>query len=246
MRNTLFFVTLLVGLMSVLGCVRDVKKDTTASTAVAANGTADADTKKAWRDKVKAAQAKKANATGAGAGAARNRPQSKAVNSNLKAKYNQPVVTDKNKGVFITEVQQYLTLTPAKTSELEALIKKYKRKGLDFKFFGGFYSDKKPFARDLSKIFTTGQVEKFKHFHSYWFDRIPYPRPDMPVSLYYRLKLDKDQFIKVMDIYSATTVAKNNGNAAATKNGIAKIEALLNAQQKKIYREILSVSPDNF
>lgn len=244
MRNKLFFVTILVGLMSIPGCVRDVKNESPKSAEVATTDKANDDAKKAWREKVKAAQANKIKQ--GNTGAARNRAQNNAGKAKLKAKYKQPVVTDKNKGVFTTEVQQYLTLTPAKTSELEKLIKKYKRKGLDFKFFGGFYSDAKPFARDLAKIFTPVQVEKFKHFHSYWFDRIPYPRPEMPVSLYYRLDLDKDQFIKLMDIYSATTIAKKGGSASAEANGITRIEALLNAQQKMIYREIISISPDKF
>jgi len=201
--------------------------------------------KKAWREKVKARQANKD--AGAKAG---NRPnagrKNNPVNGKLKEKYKQPVVTDKNKGVFIAEAQQYMKLTPAKTSELETLIKKYKRKGLDFKFFGGFYSNKKPFARDLSKVLSPVQVEKFKHFHAYWFDRIPYPRPEMPVALYYHLKLDKDQFIKVLDIYSETTVAKADGNARAVANGIAQIEGLLNGPQKRIYQEIQSISTDKF
>jgi len=246
MRNTLLFITLLVGLLSVVGCVTEVKKDDATVSTTGKAATADQDAKKAWREKVKAAQARKAAGAGAAAGGARAGFQNKAVNQSLKDKYNQPIATEKNKGVFIDEAQQSLTLTPAKKSELEMLIKKYKRKGLDFRFFGGFYNNNKPFARDLAKIFTPVQMEKFKHFHAYWFDRIPYPRPDMPVSLYYRLKLTKDQFVNVMDIYSTTTIAKADGNAAAVANGKAKIEALLNAQQKKIYNEILSISPDNF
>lgn len=238
MRNTVFFIVCIIGLLMNSGCVTDAKKEV--ANEVSATG-ANAEAKAAWKERAKAAQAKNQKA------ARPNRPATgKQVNSGILAKYKQPVTTEKNKGVFITEAPKYLGLTPAKTTELNTLIKKYKRKGLDFKFFGAFYSNQKPFARDINKILTPLQVEKFKHFHAYWFDRIPYPRPDMPVSLYYRLNLTKDQFVKVIDVYSATSLAKAKGNTTAAAGGVRKIDALLNPTQKGIYKEILSVSTETF
>jgi len=244
MRNTFLFIVMLVGVLYCAGCLPDNKNSNPAAeNALADDAAGNGKAKQAWRDKVKANQGKNASSSGAGG---RNNIVGNSPQSKLLAKFKKPVTTDKNKGVFISEAQQYLKLTPAKTQELDKLIERYKRKGLDFKFFGGFYSNKKPFAKDLAKIFTPLQIEMFKHFHAYWFDRIPYPRPDMPVSLYYHLNLSKDQFIKIIGIYSSTTIAKGRKTPDAIAKGEKEITAILNPGQKKIYREILAGSNEKF
>lgn len=176
-----------------------------------------------------------------------NKVRAKSVNNvdrstlqTFKTQLNKPVTLDKNKGKFLEEINKVIDLSAQNITDLDKLIKAYQRKGMDLRFFAGFYGNSsKPFAKELSKIFTPLQVEQFTHFHAYWFDRIPYPKPDMPASLYYRLKLTKEQFAKVVAEYSKGVLSSNKSTKKTYEANIAKI---LNSEQKDIYNKILSIS----
>lgn len=239
MKKILLFASICLSIVLITGCVSE-KEPNTAAANQSVKKDSQQQAKKAWKDRVKANQTNQ-KATTPKPGKAQS-----AQTNKLKAKYKQPITPDQNKGVFNTEIKEFINLTPAKSAELEKLISKYKRKGLDFKFFGGFYNNDKPFARDLAKFLKPVEVEKFKHFHAYWYDRIPYPKPEMPVSLYYRLGLSKKQFIEVIDIYSRTVLAKGTNGASVIALGQAQIEKTLTAKQKIIYKEIISINKDQF
>ena len=192
----------------------------------------------AWKEKVKNSKHKgKINER------AKVKPISNIDKSALlafKSQLKKPVVLDKNKGKFLEEINKIINLSTQNVSDLDKLIKAYQRKGMDLRFFAGFYrNSSKPFAKELRKIFTPLQVEQFTHFHAYWFDRIPYPKPDMPASLYYRLKLTKEQFAKVVAEYSKGVLSSNKSTKKTYEANIAKI---LNSEQKDIYNKILSIS----
>lgn len=210
---------------------------------------------KAWKEKVAAANGmKNTNVSKSTASATAPAPVATKVNTqeiqSIKAELNKPVALKTDKGNFLTEITTALSLSPENTSALDELIKKYQRKGMDLRFFGAFYKNtKKPFAKELKTVFNPLQFEQFKHFHAYWFDRIPYPKPDMPVSLFYRLNLSKEQFTNVSKIYSQASVdmSKLGKNDLAGINGIRakyekEINGLLNSKQKEMYKRILSVA----
>lgn len=169
----------------------------------------------------------------------------------FKKEMSKPVALNKNKGNFLQEIAPFLKLTHEKVAKLDELVKKYQRKGMDFKFFGAFYknNNSKPFAKELATFLTPLEVENFKHFHSYWFDRVPYPKPDMPTSLFYRLNLSKGQFSSVSSAYSEGTLGLKKIAATDRKGRLkvktayeGKIAALLNNEQKKLYNKIIRVS----
>ena len=247
MKHKLISVLVGLGLLLSQGCVRDqsakqASSELKSTVVEKSNPTAKQEARQAWKEKVKANQASKIKKgkTNPAVNASPNKTK------RLKEKYKRPITTDKNKGVFISEIAQTINLTPAKTAALDKLILKYKRKGLDFKYFGGFYTNDKPFARDLAKIFEPIEVEKFKHFHAYWYDRIVYSNPEMPVSLYYRLNLSKQQFIDIIDIYSRKKIAKAAQGKTVIAKGHRKIERVLKPDQLIIYKEIKSINRDQF